>query len=460
MADDIEAYGAYLAETKHSSQNTISSYLRDLHQFRDYVQDTLEADLRLQEGGRIRLERHAWPLPCRIVELHPAAGYDLMEDAIILVGDDAYAYASGLQARKEILHPRIEPRMHGRMVPVIAFHQLEHQLFLAFLLYFLCYLVMALLPPGEERRERLSLLSRGIDGEGTDIRSLLKEGELFSGLMTMALALIALFVPFFWRIAPSFLRLCQFPFRWWGLFWMGFLLFLLPLFRLGRSKEASTPIALGLSIFFLVLQMATVDKRIWAVEKGNGHNGEPTASSVSEIDHFGHQNEYFPQIIYDIVEGREESEYPASLVHTLGRDIVREEEPPFGIEEYVSPVFLEGEGEIAILSLSTPEADFSLLVREDSLVQFPQIYYDGYEGTLVGKDGERLSASVLSVDGFLALEVPEGEWTLELRYPGPLSRRILEPFAWVSLAILLVGTPAASYLENKKKGAPEGSPQD
>ena len=46
MADDIKAYGAYLAETKHSSQNTISSYLRDLHQFHDYVQDTLEADLR------------------------------------------------------------------------------------------------------------------------------------------------------------------------------------------------------------------------------------------------------------------------------------------------------------------------------------------------------------------------------------------------------------------------------
>ena len=46
MADDIEAYGAYLADTKHSSQNTISSYLRDLHQFYDYVQDTLEVDLR------------------------------------------------------------------------------------------------------------------------------------------------------------------------------------------------------------------------------------------------------------------------------------------------------------------------------------------------------------------------------------------------------------------------------
>ena len=175
--------------------------------------------------------------------------------------------------------------------------------------------------------------------------------------------------------------------------------------------------------------------------------------------HF-HQNEYFPRIIYDIFDGKAESEYPDSLVHTLGKDIVEHEEPPFGIEEYVSPVFLEGEGDIEILSLNTPEADFSLLAKEDSLVQFPQIYYDGYEGTLVGKDGERVLAPISSVDGFLALEIPEGEWTLELRYPGPLSRRILEPVAWASLGVLLIGTPVLSYFEAKRKGAPEGSPEE
>ena len=204
-------------------------------------------------------------------------------------------------------------------VPLLMGARLE--LFLAFLLYFLCYLVMVMLPPGEEERERLSLLSRGAMQEKIDFRMLLGEGELFSGILTMGLALIALFVPYFWRIAPSFLRLCQFPFRWWGFFWMGFLLFLLPLLRLGRGRKEAAPIALGLSIFFLVIQMATVDKRIWAVEKGNGHNVEPTVSSVSEIDHFGHQNEYFPRIIYDIFDGKAESEYPDSLVHTLGKDI-------------------------------------------------------------------------------------------------------------------------------------------
>ena len=45
----IERYGAYLAEEKHASQNTISSYLRDVTQFAEYLDHTegcglLEAD--------------------------------------------------------------------------------------------------------------------------------------------------------------------------------------------------------------------------------------------------------------------------------------------------------------------------------------------------------------------------------------------------------------------------------
>lgn len=35
--DDIGRYGAYLAEEKHASQNTISSYLRDVSQFQTYL---------------------------------------------------------------------------------------------------------------------------------------------------------------------------------------------------------------------------------------------------------------------------------------------------------------------------------------------------------------------------------------------------------------------------------------
>ena len=42
----IAEYGAYLTEEKHASQNTVSSYLRDVTQFADYLQDYQDSDLR------------------------------------------------------------------------------------------------------------------------------------------------------------------------------------------------------------------------------------------------------------------------------------------------------------------------------------------------------------------------------------------------------------------------------
>ena len=37
MADYIEAYGAYLRQVKRASENTVTSYLRDVRQFEGYL---------------------------------------------------------------------------------------------------------------------------------------------------------------------------------------------------------------------------------------------------------------------------------------------------------------------------------------------------------------------------------------------------------------------------------------
>lgn len=54
--DDIRRYGAYLAEEKHASQNTISSYLRDVSQFGAYLEGSLGRGLR--EADRETLEEY------------------------------------------------------------------------------------------------------------------------------------------------------------------------------------------------------------------------------------------------------------------------------------------------------------------------------------------------------------------------------------------------------------------
>ena len=46
MNNDIARYGAYLADEKHASQNTISSYLRDVNQFADYLTEHRECEIR------------------------------------------------------------------------------------------------------------------------------------------------------------------------------------------------------------------------------------------------------------------------------------------------------------------------------------------------------------------------------------------------------------------------------
>ena len=46
MADYIAAYQAYLAQEKHASANTLSSYIRDLNQFRTWLFDSGVTDLR------------------------------------------------------------------------------------------------------------------------------------------------------------------------------------------------------------------------------------------------------------------------------------------------------------------------------------------------------------------------------------------------------------------------------
>ena len=46
MADHIAAYGSYLEQEKHASVNTVSSYLRDLNQFRSWLLENGAADLR------------------------------------------------------------------------------------------------------------------------------------------------------------------------------------------------------------------------------------------------------------------------------------------------------------------------------------------------------------------------------------------------------------------------------
>ncbi|MEG2175564.1 MAG: site-specific tyrosine recombinase XerD [Oscillibacter sp.] len=59
--DYIAGYNAYLTEEKHSSQNTVSSYLRDITQFAEYLRENEFGDLKSAESEAIQ-SYMAWML--------------------------------------------------------------------------------------------------------------------------------------------------------------------------------------------------------------------------------------------------------------------------------------------------------------------------------------------------------------------------------------------------------------
>ena len=52
-ASDLERYGAYLTGEKHASQNTVTSYLRDVKQFETYLQTDHHCTLREADNAMV-----------------------------------------------------------------------------------------------------------------------------------------------------------------------------------------------------------------------------------------------------------------------------------------------------------------------------------------------------------------------------------------------------------------------
>ena len=56
--DEIARYGAYLTQVKHASPNTVSSYLRDVTQFAEYLKNSLHQDLTEADSAAIEGYMH------------------------------------------------------------------------------------------------------------------------------------------------------------------------------------------------------------------------------------------------------------------------------------------------------------------------------------------------------------------------------------------------------------------
>ena len=279
---------------------------------------------------------------------------------------------------------------------------------------------------------------------------------IFLLVMTIIYILL-IFVGQLWHLLPSFFYTCQFAWRLWAMVtitmsWL-FVIFLDLAIKSKRRLMYITPLLIIPSL----LMIGTMSFR----EKGVALNYPEAKGYIlykfdqeeaKAVNNIGVMNEYMPQIYY---ENNYKSEYSNSLYATIKSTIGYHNKYVFTKEDYISPAFLTGDGLLTCSELNIPNVVFEGKVIEDGIVQLPQFYYDGYQISLVDKQTNQVSnAVVTNIDGLVSFAVSKGEYTINVNYVGPTSRRVFNVVFYfgvagiVGLSVLAV---RELYLENKKK---------
>ena len=323
------------------------------------------------------------------------------------------------------------------------------EVYMGFAAFFLSYALSFFLFGKEEDERRLALRETPLKAVG----SFFGNTEIYAVMAALALGFVSLFSSSYWENSSLLLRLCQFPFRYWGIVAFFLLLAAAYLFKPFASFRVSSSIALAMASMLAVVNQPFIDKRIYCYEEGNGWTAEPTEEWVASRIRYGYQNEYAPAAPFEIFYGEQEASYPNSLAREVASNLLYQRDIPYGIEEYIQPVFLEGSGTASIAELNIPEVAFDVTCSEDALLQIPQFYYDGYAATATFADGTSVSCEVVDVDGLVAARLPEGEFELSFSYLGPLLRRIGYPLMAIGAAALASLGIFSALSRRKNRGA-------
>ncbi len=257
-----------------------------------------------------------------------------------------------------------------------------------------------------------------------------KSPALYWCLLLFVLCFLFIYWGQIWHIVPKIFLQGQFAWRFWSLlFFIAAILLCYIVRPFGKKKYVQGSLALLFGICYLSC-MGIIDKR-FCLQAGEGSVSEPNISMAKTIRNQGSQNEYTPACFRD---SNYVSKYSNSLYKEIRAEIYTRSGISYqwGMEKYLSPVFLEGDGDMEITYLNSPEAEFNLTVlTSQTLVQLPQFYYEGYDLVLSGDSS--YTVSCVNVDGLISFNLKEGTYKASLKWVGLKSYRIGVPLFFVGL---------------------------
>lgn len=269
-----------------------------------------------------------------------------------------------------------------------------------------------------------------------------KDPDLYYSVVSLFILSVLLFNVDIWAYVPAFMLKAQFAWRLWSLFYTMVLFLAAVIQRYMKKVPVVNPVLLGGAAVLVACCQAIPEKRYATTMNPDSFYYQYDYEETRDQSMLGWQNEYTPWCFYksDYIPS-----YENSLYYTVRNMILYRGDKPHTIEEYVSPVFLVGEGTIEITSLNTPDVSFHAVVTsEDAFVQILQLYYKGYEIKLTDKDGNKSETPCVYTDGLISFNLDQGEYDIDIKYVGTKSYRAGILFMAASM-VGLFGLCAAGF---------------
>ncbi len=221
-----------------------------------------------------------------------------------------------------------------------------------------------------------------------------------------------------WLYAPKLLRNIQFPWRLWSLVQISVSILVgIIANHLGFKKISY--IALVSVIGLLIIKSQALPEKRIAQDTGKRWVNELTEEMYHKHSSIGFNSEYCPQVFFD---KDYKSEYKNSLYKYVKYIIPYDFD--YKADYYaLSPVILDGNGKITVISKSSPHYEMVIHAEEKSIVQMPLIYYPGYKITLTDESGEKQALNGENIDGLVAFSLNEGTYTVKTQYVGTPLRK-------------------------------------
>ncbi len=252
-------------------------------------------------------------------------------------------------------------------------------------------------------------------------------------IVISSIALIFIYVGEAWKNVPSAFYSCQFAWRLWSLISLtASLAFVYAINATTYIKMTKAPFYLASVVPFLLFSssQAYVEKK-YAIDSNSVWKQYGESECINN-NNIGVMNEYIPLCFYD---NDYSPEYSNSLYYRIKRTIGSASKYQHTKEDYILPVFLKGSGSVEVTALNTPSVDFAITANEDSLIQIPQFFYDGYEIKAYDENHESISElEPINVDSLVSFNLNKGSYQIEVRYVGPKLRRIFSALWYVGLA--------------------------